>query len=495
MRRTRHLAAEDIVDVARATEAVLKAHRDPEIVSLPFLHFQSAHPNVTARYAPLFGDRPDIWSRLRSLLARARLYASAMAAGQALWIGDPLPDRADILFVSHFLRQGQAGSAEDLYVGRLPAVLGESGLASVTALIDHTRASRAAVLRAWRPASQPRILLARTIGLRNEVAIGSRLRRAARRLRAAGFPDPLEAAVARMAAGQATMPASRTALRMAIQIRTLVERLRPKVLMTTYEGHSWERLAFAAARDVDPDIRCVGYAHAVLFPLQQAMYARLGPRYDPDIILTGGDVTRDQLRHAPALRGIPIETLGSARISCLPQPVTLRREPVCVVLPEGLITECEALIRPIIRIAAKVSHVRFRIRLHPGMSREALMTASPHLQHLPANIFWSDSQRIEDDLSNARWALYRGSTAVFQALNHGVQPIYVTLPNEPFCIDPLDSLDVFRVRVSTEEELTLALFNEEIINEDMLKAKSFSCKYFMEMNSNIVSNLIYSVDS
>lgn len=305
--------------------------------------------------------------------------------------------------------------------------------------------------------------------------------------------EPVDAAIARIAALESMSGGSRAALRIGDQMRILVRRLQPKVIVTTYEGHSWERLAFAAARESKPDILCVGYAHATIFPFQKAMAMRLGPEYDPDVILTAGDITRDRLREIDSLRDIPIKTLGSARVSQKTQAQTPKaREPICLLLPEGLISECVALIQPAILVARAQPSLLFKIRLHPVLSREKLLAAVPAFRDLPPNVEWSANPSIEADLATARWALYRGSTAVIRAVQCGVRPIYFAMPGEEFCLDPLAGLETWRLRASCVNSLSKILTDSpaEVDHKSLESANDYCQRYFMPMNPSVIIEMV-----
>ncbi len=120
--------------------------------------------------------------------------------------------------------------------------------------------------------------------------------------------DPYEAAVLVEAAHRATDPLTLAHVRIQHQVGALCRWFRPRALLVTYEGHAWERQAFAAARGVDPDIRCVGYQHTILFPRQHAIRRSLGWPFDPDVILTAGDVTHELLAAGQSLSGTKLIT-------------------------------------------------------------------------------------------------------------------------------------------------------------------------------------------
>jgi hypothetical protein len=245
------------------------------------------------------------------------------------------------------------------------------------------------------------------------------------------------------------------ALRLGEQVAKLVAQLRPQALIVTFEGHSWERVAFAAARNIQPDIRCIGYQHAALFNLQHAIQRSLGPAYDADLILTSGTYAKERLEKNNALRHTRISALGSTRSVQSPPTTINKKANACVVLPEGIESECDLLFEFSLRCAALRPDIEFIWRLHPSMNHEALVGRNTKLRNPPANVTLSRAP-IEEDLAHSQWALYRGSTAVLQAVAAGVCPVYLAQPDE-ISIDPLHEFASWRSSVVTEDEFQSAL--------------------------------------
>ena len=485
----------ELARIAAIAANILAADPEPATVAIPFLHVQSGHPNVVTRYQTLLGPGRHWCNDANVLLARVGIPILSVFADKALWSGDPLPERADVLFVSHFLNAAQADAGKDLYFGDLPDRLASTGITAVTALINHSRQPWRKLARRWHAGQAQRVVVNRTIGPVAEIGIARRLHGAAARLKRQPAAGPLEHAVHRAASSVAASSGSRTALRLSIQVRELVQRLRPKVLVTTFEGHSWERLVYAAAHEADPDLLCVGYSHAVLFPCQYAIALRLGHGYDPDVILTAGDITRDRLRGEPSLSDIPVETLGSVRRSDVVATVSESREPICLVLPEGIISECVLLARVAVQAALSAPAIRFRMRLHPLTTREQVIAAEPALRALPPNVEWSVAG-LDADLQQARWTIYRGSSAVIQAVRQGVRPFYFAPPDAAFDLDPLASVPAGRERFATAAELAAALDRDRLAapteqsKADASVARNFCECYFMPMRPEILAALV-----
>lgn len=486
----------ELREVADIAAQIIATHPRAEIVAIPFLHVLSAHPSVLERYQALYAPAARWRTKLQTMLTRIGIPALSAVESASLWSGDDLPDQVDILFISHFLNAREASGAKDLYFGDLPEKLKASGIRSATALINHTRVPWRKLADTWQAGATPRVLLNRTIGLSAELNIARQLNNAAAELRRGPATASLHRAVGSAAADLAPSSGSRTALRLATQVRQLVQQLRPKMLVTTFEGHSWERLVYSAGHDVDPNLLCVGYSHAVLFPFQDAMTRRFSHGYDPDVIVTAGDVMRDRLRIAPSLKDGRIETLGSVR-----RPTTSdasphhARAPVCIVLPEGLVSESCTLSRVAIEAARHSPDIRFRLRLHPLVKREQVMVAARDLFPLPPNVSWSDAS-FDEDMQTARWTIYRGSSAAIQATLQGVRPYYFAMPDELFSIDPLASLPVWRERFTDAGQLAIALQNDldaapsPQSDADAEAARAFCERYFMPMDPNVLAAMI-----
>ncbi|SVD11455.1 uncharacterized protein METZ01_LOCUS364309, partial [marine metagenome] len=260
--------------------ALLAPDATLERVAIPWLHVIREHPVVLAQYMDVVHPSKGIgaWTRrlvrsVRSSVTWGRQILRALRSSGSQWFGRELPHRIDVLVVSHLLNPSQAGQADDFYFGRLPGEMASQGRSVLIALIDHTVKSDAALADEWKDDAVPRVILSRSLDLLAERDFRIRLRREARRLRelAAKEADPSVRRVLLGAAAEALSGGAQSNLRLARQIAALVAELSPKAIVVTFEGHAWERMAFAAARSAQPDVRCVGYQHSVLFLLQHAV--------------------------------------------------------------------------------------------------------------------------------------------------------------------------------------------------------------------------------
>ncbi len=438
--------------------ALLSGLERPERLAVSWLHVVREHPSMLRQYADLFfatKDRDTFGGRIvyfyKSFLSWFSHKIRCLLHGRLPWHGDaPAGTSIDVLFISHLVNPSHAGKEDDFYFGALPAVLSARGHSVVIALFDHSGANPRDIAHRWRSSSVPRLIFSHFLDLLKESKLVSRMRKEARLLAhdAGNQCDGFYSRVLMRASREARSRNSLLSLRLYEQMSLLTTVLRPKTVVTTFEGHGWERLMFAAARSVFPEVRCIAYQHAAVFRLQHAIRRPLSGVYDPDIILTAGSVSARQLAKAEGMRGARIYTLGSNRALRVPireKRLERRPRPACLVLPEGIPMECEVLFSFSVRCAQACPEVPFIWRLHPVVSWSSLRAGNDMYDRLPENIRLSKAS-LEEDLSSSSWALYRGTTAVIQAVTAGLRPIYLELEGE-LTIDPLYEIGAWRSKV------------------------------------------------
>ncbi len=430
----------------------------PETVANEWLHVVREHPVFLDSYVDLFESTRRravarlISRHLRQLAVHGRQMFRALMSDGRPWFGGQLPARrVDVVFISHAVSTTHVNTPTDFYFGSVPASLADEGYSVAIVLMNHTREHSAALSARWQDREVPRFVLSRTLGVSDELRLRGRLRRDRRRLRSLRLAaaGSLRRRVSQRAAHESLSNGSLSSLRIGEQVSAIVRAFQPRMLVTTHEGHAWERMAYAAARAVDPGIVCVGYQHAAIFRLQHAIRRRLFRGYDPDHILTAGRTGKTQLSLSDGLAGIGIEVLGSDRAfsapASAPAPPVTDGGGACVVLPESLDSECRLLFDFSLDCARRQPATRFLWRLHPLMTVDALVSRYPRWRHLPANVSFSTAS-LDEDLARCRWALYRGTTAIVKAVGCGLRPIYLESPGE-ISIDPLYDLAHWKVNV------------------------------------------------
>ncbi len=492
---------------------LLAADSTMERVSIPWLHVVREHPVFLKNYKEIVESKSGVKVTLQRWLRLIRnkvwwLYqlGKSIRSDGMLWHGPQEFDlQTDVLLVSHLINDSHAGLADDFYFGNLPNDLVKQGYKVVIVLMNHTGQSGAELATKWIDSKVPRVVLSGSLSIVDEMTLHYQLKKEAARLRQFARQEPhgLARRVLMRATEEALSGGAHTTLRMSRQIDALVTKLQPKVIVVTHEGHAWERVAFAAARSAHSNVLCIGYQHAAVFRLQHAIRRCLAPRYNPDQILTAGEVSCAQLKSSPGLEGIPISVLGSNRIfkGGITKPehqthtdcVEHSAGQVCLVLPDGIPSECHLMFEFSILCAKVNPEIQFIWRLHPMVTFESLKAQNPKLRNHPGNIMLSEAT-LEEDIARSRWALYRGTTAIVQAVVAGLRPIYLQLPDE-LTIDPLYELDILRVSVKSVSEFHRAILpNLEISNvqleSDFEQARKYCESFFTPFNVGKLSALI-----
>jgi hypothetical protein len=271
-----------------------------------------------------------------------------------------------------------------------------------------------------------------------------------------------------------------SAFRIQRQISDLLDRLKPRILLFTYEGHSWERLLAASTKTDGRNITSVGYQHASISRLQHAACRPLGMPFDPDCLFASGHVGKKRLMNSPLNPKLGITVIGGNR-AAVQRTANAKTDktPCILVLPEGLLSECALLLNYSIECAKLNSALRFIWRLHPILTFENLVNKCPHFKILPENVRFSNDS-LESDINQATHVLYRGTTAVVKALSLGLRPLYLSIPGE-MTIDPLYDLNVWKAvllkpsdlidSVSSEKEMSANDINQAIRYGDSFYSK------------------------
>ena len=406
----------------------------------------------------------------------------------------------DIIIVSHLLNKEGLRQDYDFYFGSLPGELYSNNINVLMVYINHTgeRIYNNKLVESNRKI--PYIVLPDNLKFFDEVNIFRRLNKESKRLlsKSKNEKNKKLCQILKLASKYTLNGKSHTSLRRSIQLAAVIKKYKPTSIMLTYEGHGWERTAFYAAREANPNIYCIGYQHAALFRLQHGIQRDLGNKFDPDHILTAGLVSENQLKNMSSLHGKKITVLGSNKIVDNYRYEKSKKyletfDGVCLVLPEGILSECEMLFKFSLECAKYLPEVEFVWRLHPIMNFNSLVKKERVFADLPKNVKLSDNS-FDEDLTNCRWVLYRGSTAVLNALQAGARPIYYQRENE-MTIDPLYELNDWKVVVSKAAQFVKVVKSDQGRDKDMSisgkeEAKKYAKRFYVPFDIGKIENLI-----
>ena len=472
-----------------------------ERVAIHHLHVIREHPTYLGIYESALAESQSLDSFLKKIVTFLRrwlgrllgLFRSLFSDGSPWLASSTLPSDADVLFVSHLVNERFAGKATDFYFGALPEMLRKSGKTIILGLLNHTSLPHSSASRLWREGKIARAIFSRELSILSEIKLLSRLVNEKVRLRRLldGTSDAQLRSIVKMAISDVLSGATLSNLRKSEQIGSLIQELKPKIVVITFEGHAWERLVIAKSKELSPNTLCIGYAHGAIFRLQHAIRRDWSPEYTPDQIYSAGSVGRLQLSHSRNTKKVPIHVLGSTRhVSHKDRIVVQHERNTCLVIPDGIISECALLFRFSIECAKRLSQVNFIWRLHPILSFEEFFSLHPELKNIPKNVTLS-KKLLQDDIRKSDWALYRGSTAIIQAVQSELRPIYLALEDE-LGLDPLYEIEGWKKIVRDCDEFSSVVLDDiaadpELLREESRFSVSYASAFYMPLNPDVIN--------
>jgi len=450
--------------------------------------------------------RPPVLERAR-LFVRSLAFAAREIAHIAylrVWYRRDLQARfgsSATVVMKTWLVSSPSEDGRDFYFGRLPQMLGSSGLPCMlvggeSGRTSGVRFAREVILsetkvmpeRALIPLWAPAAIVV------DQVVTSLRLSKLSR-----NSQMPLFSAVASRASLECLGPATFTQYLQFFIAKRAVELWRPAVYATLYEGQPWEKLAWLGAKAANPACLTMGYQHTIVMPYSLGLISPHAKSWEtpaPDIVLGTGSATVALMKEGH--RGIGTKafaTLGSFRRKSaengtrIPEPD--RR--VVLVVPEGIMKEAVLLFTRAAEAAQALPDHRFVFRCHPVLP---FARVRPHLpidvDSLP-NVEISNRTAIEEDFDRSSSMLYRGSSVVLYGVLAGLKPYYFDEPGFP-CVDPLYPLSGWRESAESVARLVTLLrdyvpMDIRLAHDSWQPAKSFADDYVSRVDERGVAEI------
>ena len=420
------------------------------IVANIYLHTLSGHPVFLEKYS--LSKKAKIWLSIRfKLILIIRILQSIF--DNKSYYSSKGNTKSDILFVSHLTNNQQLLKDSDEYFGDLSSQLLKYNIKSSVALINHIKVNTRQLLNSWKGDEITRFVLSSSLDFVSELKLYFSQKKSKKQLRYILKDLQVDKALVKDILRYHLSSDTFNALRIAKQVANIARKTGAKVIVTTYEGHAWERLVYYYVRKINPNIKCLGYQHAAVFKHQHAIRRPLSKNYNPDIILTSGLIAKYILEKSQ-LKDSEIFCLGSSKY--LTPSIVKGKIQCCLVVPEGFVKESISLFGFSLDYAKQHRNQKFIWRLHPMLSFEKLRRYSSIFESLPDNIFFSEGS-LDEDIQKCDSVLYRGSTAVVNAINAGLRPIYYQQSLDELSIDPIYQQQRGKEVVYSQQSLGLAL--------------------------------------
>jgi hypothetical protein len=464
--------------------------------AVAWLHIIKEHPEAIKGHEIIFNHNKininiaKIILLLKNLFGVIFILLRSIFTKPQLWYSNSVIKQTDVLLISHLISKKHIGAESDFYYGELGTILQNAGFSVTFAYIDHIGIANKDTLH-QKNTENVIILLPSYINFLEELKIFKKIIKVISSLMRIRSETYLSKIILNHAIFHALSSSTFRAFRIKRQISDLLNFTNSKILLFTYEGHSWERLLAETCKDDSRNIISIGYQHNLISRLQNASLQSLGFPYDPDFIFASGRDGKSKLTEYSLRPKFGIEIIGSNRAPILNmrKGKNLTFENVILVIPEGLLSECHLLFKFSLKSAELNPNIKFIWRLHPALTYEDLVKFDPIYAKIPCNIVLSNNDII-NDINLSSYVIYRGSTAVIQALSMGLRPIYLSVPGE-ISIDILYDFKVCKYVLTDPTELS-AIFNHnfpEYINDVNLAIDHAKYLYEPQSPTVIVSSI------
>ena len=255
-------------------------------------------------------------------------------------------------------------------------------------------------------------------------------------------------------------------------ILKLLTEYNPKFIITTFEGHPYERIIYNISKKFNKKIKTIGYQFSILKKNQFSIFQDLSKENNPDIILFSGPTTEKIFKKKAKYKYIS-KVIGSKNCQLLKNKKINNKN--ILVCPEGLEDEYKIFLKFIIQYQKKYKDsAKFIFREHPRLSVKNLDNYNSIKRDLKTIIF--SKRDIKKDFQTSSYIFYRGSGTVINAVSNKIIPIYLRT-NNPADIDPLYDKKI--LRIGQVHQLKKILKVKQNISLDLV---NYTRNYFQKIN-------------
>lgn len=266
----------------------------------------------------------------------------------------------------------------------------------------------------------------------------------------------------------------------------------------TFEGIPWERPFIEGIRGENPNAFIIGYQHSVVPQSAAGVFlskVELERGSCPNKILTTGKIPADLIRKNGRFSGGKVQAACALRYNYLHNihPLNLRRKQndrKILVALEG-VREVVPFVDYVLQQATEHSDLIFRFRCHPILPMNQVLAGSEWISKLPDNVEISKSRSVFDDVREADFVLYWGTTVALEALMIGKPVIHFDL-GEVLSFDPIFELEYFKWTVTADQQIgpvidKITALSDQEYKELKEKAQSYIKEYFFPVNENTMA--------
>ena len=457
--------------------------------NIPFLFINREHPVFFSRYISKENHKLKFF--LRNLYHVFYKLFCSLSPRNIKSDFDSLPKKVDFLFVSHLTNVNQIKNLDDQYFGNVINDLVEKNFKCLVIYINHTNYKKQYLINKTK--SLNKFIIPKNANFLSEIQFLFNSYKGYTNLKV--FKENNNEIFKQLKYEIFSIDTIGV-LRFKFFYNKILNKINPSFVVSTFEGHAYERQVFHNSKLFNPRIINFAYQHSIISKYVNTLSLKLNDNsYNPDVILCSGKSSFNFFKNFSNFKNLPVHVLGSKNYSeSDPKEFdnSIKRNS-CLILPEGIYSECLVLLDFAVSSAKLNTSISFIFRLHPIVNLEKLKSLYKMNDDYPSNLIFSKSLFIED-INASSWVLYRGSSAVFKAIEHGLIPIYLSKEHE-LDIDSLHDLKIGKHSVLTPLELNSIIdkdifcnFKNNVIFQPTYK--SYVQNIFSKINVSVIVNVI-----
>ncbi len=268
--------------------------------------------------------------------------------------------------------------------------------------------------------------------------------------------------------------------------KKLVELVRVKFFLMTYENNPWERMCTIAIKENNPSAKIIGYQHTVV--PQAALNVLIGLKERetaplPDRILTVGEIPKKILEKYGNYKTGDVETACALRFESLSEgSLCFRQNSRRILVALEGVPGVQPMVDYVIRQLANDHRYEVMIRTHPVLPWNYFEKKFGYeISRIP-NFKISHGSTLTDDLNWAGLVIYWGSTVVLEALKMGKPAIHFNI-GSVLSFDPLFECHFLKWIITPEDSLSKVLESVDQLPDDQwsiqqLAAQNYIDRYF-----------------
>ncbi len=278
-------------------------------------------------------------------------------------------------------------------------------------------------------------------------------------------------------------------LRLRDQICELVTKIKPKIIIFTFEGHSWERILISKLKKISPATTIAAYQFTGLIKNQNSIYRKVKEEFRPNIIFTTGEITKKIIQNN--LKDTRIETIGSTKqfkSNKTQNGLNKLNQNDFLFVPEGTEYEICEMLNFCIISAEENPKKKFIFRFHPLINVKNFLKDFSFTKKLKKlkNIIISN-QDLDYDILISEYIIFRGSGVVFNALLNDKTPLYLNI--DQINCNPL--YEIFPKKLIIDDKNFIQNLEQfKLFKDERLIMKNYCTQYFEKLNPKIIKKFI-----